>query len=229
MRITLNDIGKRYNKEWIFRHLHYKFTPDNAYVILGANGSGKSTLLQVIAGNFLPSEGSIDYWQDSDLKTNDSGLRAKDALPATLNATHGSIAVENIFQYLSFASPYLELLEEYTLLESIRFHAKFKNFYPGLSVEKIISICELEKSKDKEIKYFSSGMKQRVRLALAILCDTPLLLLDEPASNLDAKGIEWYQKLTNDFSKNRLVIVCSNEQKQEYEYCNRELKIEEYK
>lgn len=212
MKVTLSNVGKRYNREWIFRKLEYEFNSENAYVILGSNGSGKSTLLQTIAGNYLLSEGKIEY---SSKKTQESEYKI--------------IERENIFQSISFASPYLELFEEYTLWESIVFHSRFKKLHPGLSPENILQLCELEKAGDKELKHFSSGMKQRVRLALAILSNTPLLLLDEPASNLDKKGIEWYKKLIQDYSKNRLVIVCSNQQDYEYGFCNKELMIEDYK
>lgn len=212
MKITLQNIGKRFNREWIFKNINYEFESNKAYVILGANGSGKSTLLQVIAGNLTSSEGNIIY-KNQQLTTGNQQL----------------IKPENIFQYLSFAAPYLELFEEYSLKESIEFHSKFKNFISGLSTKEIIGLTGLEKSQDKQLKYFSSGMKQRVRLALAILSDAPLLLLDEPCSNLDREGVEWYQKLINDHSKNRLVIICSNQQKQEYEFCSEELKLEKYK
>ena len=207
MNITLSNIGKRYNYEWIFRKVDYEFTSENNYVILGANGSGKSTLLQVIAGNLIPSEGTIEY------KSTDSK----------------SISEENIFRYLSFASPYLELYEEFTLVESIEFQAKFKPFFNGLSAKEIIEIAEMEKSKDKQLKYYSSGMKQRVRLALAVLANTSLLLLDEPTSNLDKKAIDWYQRLVNDYGKNRLIIVASNQIDYEYPFCNKEILVEDYK
>lgn len=204
--INLNNIGKRYNFEWIFRKLNYDFTSENNYVILGANGSGKSTLLQVIAGNLTHSEGDFKF-QNAD----------------------SIIETENLFKHLSYCAPYLDLFEEFTLAESIAFQEKFKPFQPGLDVKKIIELTELEKSKDKQLKYFSSGMKQRVRLALAVLADTPLLLLDEPTSNLDKKAIDWYQKLVTDYSKNRLIIVASNQQEYEYPFCNKQLNIEEYK
>lgn len=206
MTISLNNIGKRYNFEWIFRKLNYDFSSENNYVILGANGSGKSTLLQVIAGNLTHSEGNCKF-QISD----------------------SIVETENVFKHLSYCAPYLDLFEEFTLTESIEFQEKFKPFQAGLDLKKIIELTELEKSKDKQLKYYSSGMKQRVRLALAILADTPLLLLDEPTSNLDKKAIEWYQKLVTDYSKNRLIIVASNQQEYEYPFCNKQLNIEEYK
>ena len=207
MKITLSNIGKRYNYEWIFRKVDYDFTNENNYVILGANGSGKSTLLQVIAGNLIPSEGKIEY-KSAELK---------------------SIDEEAIFKHLSFAAPYLELYEEFTLIESIEFQAKFKPFYDGLTTNQIIEITELDKAKNKQLKYYSSGMKQRVRLALAVLCNSPLLLLDEPTSNLDKKAIDWYQRLVNDYSKSRLIIVASNQIEYEYPFCKKEILVEDYK
>jgi len=225
MQITLNNIGKRYNYEWIFRKVNYEFTSDNNYVILGANGSGKSTLLQVITGNILQSEGEVIY------KVPNSGLPIKNNNQLAEKNEGSILEIENekIFPYLSFASPYLDLFEEFTLTESIDFQAKFKPFYQALDTKKIIELTQLEKAKDKQLKQYSSGMKQRVRLALAILCDSPILLLDEPTSNLDKKGIEWYQKLIHDYSQNRLIIVCSNQQEYEYPFCNKELQMEDYK
>ncbi len=207
VNITLSNIGKRYNYEWIFRKIDYEFSSENNYVILGANGSGKSTLLQVIAGNLIPSEGKIEY-------------KSSEAI---------IISEDNIFKHLSFAAPYLELYEEFTLVESIEFQAKFEPFYNGLSVKQIIEITELDKAKNKQLKYYSSGMKQRVRLALAVLANTPLLFLDEPSSNLDKKAIDWYQKLVTEYSKNRLIIVASNQIEYEYPFCNKEILVENYK
>ena len=172
MNISLDNIGKRYNYEWIFRNVNLDFGTGDNYVILGANGSGKSTLLQVIAGSLLASEGKVRY---------QSSRAAK-------------LSEENIFHHLSYAAPYLDLFEDFTLAESIEFQAKFKPFHRGLTTQKIIGIAELGKAKNKQLKYYSSGMKQRVRLTLAVLADTPLLLLDEPASNLDKAAIGWYQR-----------------------------------
>jgi len=206
MKIQLANVGKRYNYEWIFRNINYEFTSDSNYVILGANGSGKSTLLQVIAGNLMSSEGSISY-----------------------RSAQKEVIQENIFSYLSIAAPYLDLFEEFTLEESIEFQKKFKSYYKDMDGKQIIDILQLEKAAGKQLKYFSSGMKQRVRLALAILSKTPILLLDEPTSNLDRKGIDWYQQLIQQYSDERLIIVCSNQQEQEYIFCDKQLNIEDYK
>ncbi|TBO41556.1 ABC transporter ATP-binding protein [Pedobacter kyonggii] len=204
MNITLQNVGRRFNKEWIFRNLSTEFTSGNSYAILGPNGSGKSTLLSVLTGSLSPSEGEISF---SDTK---------------------EISVENIYKYISLAAPYLELVETFTLKESIDFHFKFKNFAPGLDSKKLITILGLEKAANKEIKYFSSGMKQRTKLALACCTDTPILFLDEPTSNLDVQGINWYRELIENFGKDRLTIIGSN-QIQEYNFCTNQIQISDYK
>jgi len=216
MKIILDQVGKRYNRDWIFRNINFEFVKGEAYAILGANGSGKSTLLQLISGSITVSEGSIKY-----------------ARPRPLSLSKGEegekLEPENIFRYLSFAAPYLELIEEYTLKESVGFHSKFKKFVSDFDNDKIIEITGLQNAKDKQLKYFSSGMKQRVRLALALLSDTSIVLLDEPATNLDKNGIDWYRNLIDIYSQNRLVIVCSNQQAHEYDFCKTQLNISDYK
>lgn len=208
MNITLKGIGKRYNRDWIFRNLDYRFESGTAYAILGANGSGKSTLLQVIAGNFQPSEGNIEF---------------------RIQNTEFSPEPEAIYKQVSFAAPYLDLFEEYTLTESIDFHKKMKPLRNNLSTADVIGTLKLEAAKDKLLRDFSSGMKQRVRLGLAILSDTPLLLLDEPASNLDRAGTEWYQQMVSNHSQDRIIVVCSNRQEDEYRFCKQQLVVEDYK
>ena len=162
MRISLTDAGKRFNREWIFRHVQQDFTDGRKYAITGPNGSGKSTLLQVIAGAITPSEGSISYMTDS-----------------------GPVAPENQFSKMSFCAPYLELIEEMTATEFLSFHEQFKSFFPGMTQEIILSETGLSNAANKQIRYYSSGMKQRMKLAQAIFTDTPVLFLDEPCTNLD--------------------------------------------
>jgi ABC-type multidrug transport system ATPase subunit len=205
MQIILENISRRFNRDWIFRDVNYTFKDQQAYAILGANGSGKSTLLQVISGSLAPSSGDINF---------------------TLKGQ--ALAVENVFEQLSLAAPYLELIEEFSLMEMIDFHFGFKSFRSGMDKHAVIDLLGMKTSKHKLIRYFSSGMKQRAKLGLAFCADSPLLLLDEPTSNLDAQGIMWYKSLINEFTKNRLTIVCSN-QPHEYEFCEQQLNIQDYK
>lgn len=204
MKISLNNVGRRFNKEWIFRGVSGEFSSGNSYAILGPNGSGKSTLLSVLTGSLTPSEGEISFFESKE------------------------IPVENIYKYISLAAPYLELVETFTLKEIIDFHFKFKNFAPNVNSKQLISILGLEKAAHKEIKYFSSGMKQRTKLALACCTNSPILFLDEPTSNLDVQGINWYRELIENFTKDRLTIIGSN-QISEYEFCTEQLQITDFK
>jgi ABC-type multidrug transport system ATPase subunit len=209
MTISLEKIGKRYNYEWIFRGLDFDFLAKNRYAILGPNGSGKSTLLQIIAGSLSHNEGRIAYSEDA--------------------ATGGRPRVAGeIFRYLSRATPYLELIEAFTLTEALRFHGQFKPFLNNMPPEDIIGAVHLEKAAHKEIRYFSSGMKQRAKLAQAIFSDTPVLLLDEPCTNLDEAGVSLYHALIEQYTKDRLVIISSNDAA-EYDLCQTHLHIADYK
>lgn len=211
MKITLNKAARRYNYEWIFRDLNYTFESGKSYAILGPNGSGKSTLLQTIAGNLSLSEGTIKYTGDPK-KTNTGNIIPPDA----------------VFRHLSYCAPYLEVPEEFTLSEMLKFQSGFKPLINGLNDKSVIELLGMTKDENKQIRFFSSGMKQRVKLGLAILTDTPVLLLDEPTTNLDEAGVNWYLELVRRYSENRIVIICSN-QMREYEFCNEKINIINYK
>lgn len=203
MQINLVNTGKRYNREWIFRHFDYSFTDQKKYAITGANGSGKSTLLQIIGGAISHNEGTVE-----------------------LNIDNTEIPEENSYKYISFVAPYLELVEEMTASEFLSFHTQFKSLQ--LPINEIIKIIGLEKAANKQIRYYSSGMKQRLKLAQAFFSTTPVLLLDEPVTNLDLEGIALYHQLINDFTKEKLVIISSNDIN-EYSFCEAIIEIGQYK
>jgi ABC-type multidrug transport system ATPase subunit len=205
MTISLNQAGKRFNYDWIFRRVSFTFHEGRRYAILGPNGSGKSTLLQVISGHLHHNEGTVTY-----------------------SKAEEPIEPDAFFRYCAIAAPYLELVEEFTLAESIAFHLQFKSFLPGLTAKDIAGIVGLEKAWNKQIRYFSSGMKQRVKLALSIFSDVPVLLLDEPCTNLDAAGVQLYQQLIETHCGDRMLIVSSNDE-QEYYMCPERINIVDYK
>lgn len=206
MKVSLTDAGKRFNRDWIFRHLTYTFEEGQSYAIIGPNGSGKSTLLQAISGSMQVSEGKIEFQ----------------------TGNQNSVAIDNMFNYVSICAPYLEVIEEMTLKEFLEFHHGFKPFLPFITIEKIVAILGLEKAINKQIRYYSSGMKQRVRLAQAIFSDVPVVLLDEPCTNFDDAGVDLYHQLITDYCKDRLVIVSSNDQV-EYRFCKEKININDYK
>ena len=203
MQIKVTDLGKRYHYEWIFRHLDYQFQANKSYAILGHNGSGKSTLVNIISGYLSPNEGTIQYHNQGT-----------------------EITPDKLFRYLAYTAPYLELIEEFTLLELVRYHTRFKKLLVK-SPDELIKKMYLEKSKHKFVKDFSSGMKQRLKLGLAIYTDAPLLLLDEPTTNLDQEGVNWYLENVQQNRQNRLILVSSNIP-QEYSFCEETIRITDY-
>lgn len=186
--------------------MNYTFEDRQAYAILGRNGSGKSTLLQVVAGSLHPTSGTVKYTLSGNI-----------------------VEQDRVFQHLAIVAPYQELIEEFTLREMLEFHFSFKSLIAGQTIPGIIDLLGFKDAGKKPIRLFSSGMKQRVKLILAILSDVPLLLLDEPTMNLDQAGIDWYIQLVEKFAENRTIIVCSNVRHQETAFCKGILLIEDYK
>ena len=200
MNITVINAGKRFNRDWVFRNMNLELKSGTHYAITGNNGSGKSTLLQCIAGALYINEGSINY------SINDVAVKS-----------------ENHYQFISICAPYLEIIEEMSAIEFLHYHSNFKPFKKGIDPISILTEIGLLKSKDKQIRYYSSGMKQRIKLAQAFFSDTPILMLDEPCTNLDQKGIDLYDHLISTYCSNRLVLISSND-KVEYKSCSEEIK-----
>jgi ABC-type multidrug transport system ATPase subunit len=205
MKIFLDNISKRFQRHWIIKNVNYAFNAPGSYAILGANGSGKSTLLRIIAGIQSPSAGKLRYENQ-----------------------RGEIPPDKIFNYLSFCAPSQEIVEELTLDEFLKFHYSFKNIYPGLTPHKVVEIIGLEDARHKPIGDYSSGMKQRVKLAQAIFTDSPIVLLDEPCTNLDDEGVLQYRDWIGQYTKDRMVIVASNDVR-EYFFCREQLHVKDYK
>lgn len=205
LTIQVQKAAKRFHYEWIFKNLDLELSSGDSLAITGGNGSGKSTLLKCLSGAIPLTQGSITYRTEGDQITEDQWFRS-----------------------LAIATPYMELPEEFTLLEAIRFHFQFKKPYGHSIPEELVALLGLEKHQNKALAQFSSGMKQRVKLGLAIFSEVPLLLLDEPTSNLDKQGIAWYLDTMDRCTKDRIVIVCSNEPR-EYAFCQNKISLEDFK
>jgi ABC-type multidrug transport system ATPase subunit len=203
MIIKVDGLGKRYNYDWIFKNLNYEFKTGNEYAVIGPNGSGKSTIAKVISAFTPPTEGKVIYQVEDKV-----------------------IQAEEVYKHISFAAPYLELIEEFTLKELYDFHFKFKRTL--LSFESFVERLKLQHSINKQIKFFSSGMKQRVKLGFAFYSQSELLILDEPTSNLDHQGFSWYLKEVRELIGSRIIVICSN-QENEYDFCKHYLKVDSLK
>lgn len=187
MTITVNDLSKRFNREWIFRDLDYTFTSGNIYAVTGPNGSGKSTLLQVLWGQLPPTGGNLHY------------ERAGTAVP-----------VETVFNNLSIATPYMDLIEEFTLKEMLNFHFGLKSPRAGIHQEELLSLMYLEEAAGKQLINFSSGMKQRLKLGLAFFTRADVYFLDEPGTNLDQRAFDWYTNQLKQLPREAIVFIASN-------------------
>lgn len=199
MKIELKNISKQFGEELLFKDMNITFEQPSSTALLGINGSGKSTLLQLIATFTIPTKGEIIFSEGNQV-----------------------IDPEIIFHHISYCAPYLELIEEMTLREFLNYHFSFKKAL--IPVEEMITQIGLEASADKQIEKFSSGMKQRVKLAQALFADTSLVCLDEPCTNLDTEGIALYHRLVNEFATNKILIVASNDAN-EYDVCEEKVQI----
>lgn len=204
MTLSAENLGKRFNREWIFRNFSYSFHP-GVYAITGPNGSGKSTLLQVLWGQLPATTGNLLYTENN-----------------------VKVSVEEIFKHLCIAAPYMDLIEEFTLLESINFHFGFKKIRGGKSVEEVLDLMELSHARNKAIGHFSSGMKQRLKLGLAFFSDVRMVFLDEPTTNLDKNSIAWYWKHFPLIKADSVVFVASN-QENEYPDGSTKINLTDYK
>lgn len=189
--IQVTNLGKRFNREWIFRNLSYTFSGGNTYAITGANGSGKSTLLQILWGQMPPSTGEIVF------KQGDAPLE-----------------IDQVFRHLTLATPYMDMVEEFTLAEQLQFHFKLRKSRNNLTIEEMMDRMYLLPARHKFIGNFSSGMKQRVKLAMAFYTEADLVFLDEPGTNLDKQAFDWYLKELKQLPESSTVFIASNDPKE---------------
>ena len=201
LQLKLQSVDVQFGPHLALQHIDLNVYAGERVAFVGVNGSGKSTLLQIIAGYSSLTKGFIS-WEPFDPNT--------------------------IYEQISFAAPYLELVEEFTATEQFEFQAQFKPIQKELSTEKILALIGLKNAAHKQIRYYSSGMKQRLKLALAIFSECPILLLDEPCSNLDKEGYALYDTLIKDFAMHKLIIVGSNDPA-EYHFCKAQVNLMDYK
>jgi len=200
MNIIATELSKRFNREWIFHKLSYRFESGKTYALVGPNGSGKSTLLHILTGQVPPSGGTLSY---------ETGA--------------GNVDSHEVYKSLAIAAPYMDLIDEFTLYEMVKFHFCFKQTRNGITIDEIIEKMELTHARQKQVSNFSSGMRQRLKLGLVFFSKAELLFLDEPTANLDQKSIEWYWKNLTMLLGKSLIIIASN---QEMEYPSTAQKVD---
>lgn len=204
MRVVLDKVSKRYGAQRVLEDAQLTLEPKTTTGITGPNGSGKSTLLKIIAGALIPDSGSVSHF---------------------LNGT--MLKEEEVFRQVSIAAPYLNLYDDLSLGQSFDAHRKFKPLREDIGADGFFERVLLSDARKKSVRELSSGMLQRLKLGLAILSDTPLLLLDEPGSNLDAAGLAWYHDLLKEHGSERTILICSNREQEELKVCDEVLNVTE--
>jgi ABC-type multidrug transport system ATPase subunit len=184
-KLEVTGLGRRFNRHWIFRKLDFELHEGQRLLLCGDNGSGKSTLMRMLAGQLTPSEGTIALWIDG--KEIDS---------------------ENYYQHLSWSGPYMELYTDLTLSEAIQLHASFRPMLA--SAPEILELLQLTDHASKLLKHFSSGMLHRVKVGLAILTRSRLLLLDEATTNMDEANSRLATDLMMNYLDGRMLLYASN-------------------
>ena len=200
MLISVDNISKRYTTGWVIKDFSLQIPSKSKIAITGPNGSGKSTLIQIIAGYLSCTKGSIAYSHNGN-----------------------NIQRDNIYQHISMSAAYAELDEEFTPTEMYKHYSHFKKFLTS-DAKAFLELADLKREKNQTISSFSSGMKQRLSIALACCMDVPLLIMDEPTSFLDGQRKSWYQDILVRYAKEKTVIIASNDPL-DYSFCDSVISI----
>jgi len=168
--------------------------------ITGRNGSGKSTLIKILASILSQTSGEFSIQVDNK-----------------------KIEKREYYKYIGFVSPYLNLYDEFTGYENLNFITKVRKINP-LRIEEVLKRVGLWERRNDLVKVYSSGMKQRLKIAFAVIHNPPVLLLDEPTSNLDADGIKIVDDISSAQKKEGILIIATNDE-HEKSLCEKELNL----
>jgi heme exporter protein A len=201
--MTATDIAKDFNRRPIFRDISFSLSSPSSLAITGKNGAGKSTLSKILAGLIGSTRGSITY---------------------TLNDKQ--VGIEEFKHYIGFVSPYLNLYDEFTALENLQLLSRIRatTQQNEVRMKELLSLVNLWQRRDDLVGTFSSGMKQRLKYAFALLHNPMVLILDEPTTNLDEDGIEFVQHMVKKQKEEGVLIVATND-KEEASWCAQEIHV----
>ncbi len=203
MKIKAEKIVKRYGNHIVLRNIHFEISDGASLAVIGSNGSGKTTLIKILANLIAPTRGSVVYQ-----------LNGK-AIPR-----------ENIFRHIGLVGPYLQLYQELTARENLYFFARMRNVDGfKMRVAELMEILGLKGREDDAVKAYSSGMQQRLKYVAALLHRPKVLLVDEPRSNLDEKGIATVYELLKEQKKQGILIIATNDN-EDLQLADQTLKVE---
>lgn len=199
LSIKAENLGKKFGKKKLFSGIDFKLEPGSSLAITGANGSGKSTLMKIAAGLASPDSGSVIYESDGTL-----------------------IDESSIYRYIGYSSPEINLYGELTCIENAGFSCSSKK--SSVNIPGLIEKLGLTNDSSKQVKFFSSGMKQRLKIICSLVNDPPVVFFDEPGTNLDAEGKDAVYSIIKKISETKIVIIATNEQ-YESSLCSNQIKL----
>jgi heme exporter protein A len=188
--LELENIRKEFSRRVIFDKIGFRLSNGNSLAITGINGSGKSTLVKIIAGIISPTRGAV-----------------------TLTADGREITLNRYHDYIGFVAPYIQLYDEFSALENLRFFERIRGRTPDTEyINYLLERVVLYSRRHDDVRTYSSGMKQRLKYAFALLHRPPILIFDEPRSNLDRHGIATVYSVMEEQKENGMLILATNDQ-----------------
>jgi heme exporter protein A len=202
--LKVEGICKHYSQTLLLDDVSFSVKQGDVLAVTGWNGSGKSTLMRIIAGLVRPSAGRVLMFA------------GEEVIPKEMRR-----------RFLGMVAPALCLYDELTGVENLEFFCKVR----GVPYHRSDSLALMEQvglggHEKKRCRDYSSGMKQRLKIVQALVHKPPLLLLDEPGSNLDSKGIKIVENVVAEQREMGITIIASNE-KREVDYADRIINLSE--
>jgi heme exporter protein A len=201
--IVVHNLSKEFNRRPVFHDLSFSLSSPVSFAIIGKNGAGKSTLSKILGGLMSATRGTISYTMHDK-----------------------NIDVEEFKQQVGFVSPYLNLYDEFTALENLQILSSIRAATQRNehTIEELLNVVDLWKRRNDPVGTFSSGMKQRLKYAFALIHKPKVLILDEPTSNLDTEGIEFVQTIVDKQKKEGILVVATNN-KAEADWCTQAIQV----
>ena len=188
-QIKANNISKSFNNKSIFKNIDFELKSGQSLVITGHNGSGKTTLVRIISGLISPTNGTINFYQQS-----------------------RKIDNKNHYELIGFVGPYLQMYNVLTAWENLIFFSRIRHKKPDTKkLKELMKNLGLANRELDQVKSYSSGMLQRLKYVVALLHEPPVLILDEPTSNLDEEGCQIVYEIMEKQRKNKILILATND------------------
>jgi heme exporter protein A len=198
--LRADGLQKVFNRRKIFSGIEFSVKESDALSITGRNGSGKSTLMKIIAGVLAPTSGAL-----------------------TLRLGEGEITPADRHRHIGFVSPYLQLYDEFSGVENLELFCEVRGI--SADIHGLLQRVNLQARKNDLLRTYSSGMRQRLKYAFALIHRPAVLLLDEPTSNLDNEGKATVHAIVQEQRQHGIVIIATNDE-EDRALCNHEVHLD---